>query len=681
MTYLILKNKGGNDLLSIFAPAISEDMVCLVKNITQSPFNEKSLLTILDSLPYGLFITDGEGKITYFNSAAERITGATISEAVGKYCKDIFNSDICEKDCIHNKICAAKDDITIRELDIRRSDGITCPIICTISPISPENGIAKWMYVFKDIADRKRLESDIKFYENRYRSIFEGSKDMIFITSKDSSITDVNQACLDLLEYGSKEEMLSLQSVETLFNNGMHWRVFQEQIERYGFIKDFEACFRKKDGTVIHCLMSGNAVRGINGEIVGFEAIAKDVTARMDGLRRLKAQHRKLSLLHSIAVAMNATQNLCDILAVALKKLLEALGLSSGGIFLINYDEPGFLLKAEQGLLTRLGSTTCHPVFHDFALRRSLINGNFPLEPQGTFPPFKVTLKAPKSPNYLNLICYLITRKEMASGFIALEVPLGRHIGDEDHRLIGSLGNFLGSAIENSRLLQALRQHRGELKGLTTKLFCSQEEERKRIAQELHDEAGQALTGINFMLETIIKTLTPDQADLGGQVLEVKKQINQTYQEIRRISHRLHPAVLTDLGLEPALESYLSDISKYRQIDIDFKMAGFERRLDPETETILYRIAQEVVTNTIKHSEAELFKLFIIKSYPHIILLAEDDGIGFDPGKLDKRRQALGLLSMRERVASVGGSFSIRSKKGEGTRIRIEIPVKELPDE
>ncbi len=421
-------------------------------------------------------------------------------------------------------------------------------------------------------------------------------------------------------------------------------------------------------------------MRGINGEIVGCEAIAKDITARMDDFQRLKAQHRKLSLLHSIAVTMNVTQNLADILAAALKKLLEALGLGAGGIFLINYDEPGFLLKAEQGLLARLGNDTCHPVFHDFALRKSLTKGKYPLEPHGTFPPFKVTLKAPNQ-KYCNLICYLITRKEMASGFIALEVPPGKHISDEDHRLIGSLSNFLGSAIENSRLLEALRQHRGELKSLTTRLFCSQEEERKRIAQELHDEAGQALTGINFMLETIIKTLTPDQDDLGRTVLDVKKQINQTYQEIRRISHRLHPAILTDLGLEPALESYLSDITRYRQMDIDFKMAGFEKRLDQETETILYRISQEVVTNTIKHSEAEFFKLFIIKSYPHIILLAEDDGVGFDPGALDKRRQALGLLSIRERVASVGGCFTIRSKKGEGTRIRIEIPVKELPDE
>ncbi len=681
MVGLIIKTKAVNDPAKL-APAGSEDMVCLAQSVTGKVFKEESLVKILDNLPYGLFITDGESKITYFNGAAELITGVSVSQAIGKHCKEIFKSDICVTDCTLEKISGSEDNIFIREFDIERADGKIFPIICTISPITYEDGPAKKkMYVFNDIVDRKRLEGDLKFFENRYRSIFEGSKDMIFITSKPGSINDANQACLDLLEYSSKEELLSLQSVEELFNNPMHWRVFQEQIDRYGFIRDFEACFRKKDGTVIHCLMSGNAVRGVNGEIVGYEAIAKDITARMDGLRRLKEQHRKLSLLHSVAVAMNVTQNLSDILMVALKKLLDVLGLCSGGIFLIDHVESAFLLKAQQGLLANLGSNTCYPVFHDFALRRSLLKGNFPLKPQGTFPPFKASLKDTESSKYLNLTCYLITRKEKASGFIALEVPPGKHIGDEDHRIIGSLGNFLGSAIENSRLLQALQQHREELKGLTARLFHSQEEERQRIARELHDEAGQALTGINFTIETIIKTLTPDLDHIREQAIDVKKQINRTYQDIRRVSHRLHPAVLSDLGLEPALESYLSDIAKYSRMDIDFKMVGFEKRLDPETETVLYRIAQEVVTNTIKHSGAELFKLFIIKSYPHIIFLAEDDGIGFDPSKLDKRRQALGLLSMRERVASVGGSFSLRSQKGEGTRIRLEIPVKELPDE
>jgi signal transduction histidine kinase len=88
-----------------------------------------------------------------------------------------------------------------------------------------------------------------------------------------------------------------------------------------------------------------------------------------------------------------------------------------------------------------------------------------------------------------------------------------------------------------------------------------------------------------------------------------------------------------------------------------------------------------VVTNTLKHSGAELLKLSIVKSYPHIIFLAEDNGVGFDLDKLNNRRDALGLLGMRERAALLGGSFSIRSSRAEGTRIRIEIPVKELPHE
>ena len=99
--------------------------------------------------------------------------------------------------------------------------------------------------------------------------------------------------------------------------------------------------------------------------------------------------------------------------------------------------------------------------------------------------------------------------------------------------------------------------------------------------------------------------------------------------------------------------------------------------MDPEIETVLYRLSQEASTNTLKHSSAKYFKLFIIKSYPHVIFLAEDDGVGFDSGDFDVHKQALGLLSMRERVAMLGGKFSLRTSKGNGTRIRIEIPLKE----
>jgi PAS domain S-box-containing protein len=681
------KNKQQDDLkdiddLKTIAPMVSEDIICIARNIFGSSLKEENLLAILDNLPYGLFTTDGEHKITYFNAAAELITGLPVSQALGKPCREAFNSDICANNCTLDKLNCTENNIYIREFEIKKPDGKSIPIICTTSSLTNQDGSVKQiMYVFRDILDRKRLEYDLKLSENRYQRIFEGSKDMIFVTSKEGKVKDANQACLDLLEYGSKYELMLMGSVEEVFNNAMHWRVFREQIDRHGFIKDFEACFRKKDGTNIHCLMSGNAVRGERGEIVGYEAIAKDITARMHGLRSLQRQHRKLSLLNSIAVAMNVSQDLNDILMVALKKLLDVLGLKGGGIFLIDHGKRGFSLKVQQSLLGKLGGNSCHVLLYDVALMRSLLKGNLSLKPQGTFPPFKATLVGTNNWNALELTCYLITRKEKASGFIGLEVPQGKKIGDEDHRILGSLGNFLGSAIENSLLLQTVQQHREELQRLTARLFHSQDEDRKRIARELHDEAGQALTGINFSLETIIKSLPGELESVKGQILDIKKQINHTYQEMRRMSHRLHPAVLSDLGLEPALESYLSDISTYSGLDIEFRMVGFEKRLDAETETVLYRIAKEVVTNTLKHSGAELFKLSIVKSYPHIIFLAEDDGVGFDPSKLENRRDALGLLGVRERVALIGGSFSIRSSRAEGTKIRIEIPVKELPDE
>jgi signal transduction histidine kinase len=206
-------------------------------------------------------------------------------------------------------------------------------------------------------------------------------------------------------------------------------------------------------------------------------------------------------------------------------------------------------------------------------------------------------------------------------------------------------------------------------------LFHSQEVERRRIAQELHDEVGQALTGINFTLETIEKVAAKEPERLKSHILEIKKQINRTYQEMRSLSHRLHPALLSDLGLEPALDAYLKNISEHSSLRIDFKMMGFGKWVNLDIESVLYRISQEALTNTLKHARATWFKLSIIKSYPNIIFLAQDDGIGFDAERLGST-QTLGLLSMRERAAMLGGKFTLRTSKGTGVRIRIEIPIK-----
>ena len=523
-----------------------------------------------------------------------------------------------------------------------------------------------------------KLEEDLKDSERRYRCLFEGSKDMIFITYKDGSFQDVNQAAVDLLGYVSKEDLMSVGSAEQVYHNTMHWEVFQRQIDREGFVKDFEAKFRKKDGSLLHCLLSGNAVWSKDGDVIGYQGIAKDITARMDAIQNFRQRHRELWVLNSVAFAMNKTHDLDAVLEIALKKALEVLGLAAGAIFLIDHDHTAYVMKKRYGLPAGITETTSQIRLHDESLMNALLQKDLVLTPEPIFPPFKAVLKHQKKNRSVELTCFLITAKEKASGFLALDVPPDRDItSGQDFHLLGSLGNFLGGAIENANLLETIRRHREELKGLTARLFHSQELERKRIAQELHDEAGQALTGINFTLETVEKELSSESAQVRDHILDIKKQINRTYHEMRRISYRLHPAILSDLGLEPALDAYLTDISKHSDLKVDFKMVGFEDRVDPEVESILYRISQEALTNTVKHANAGHFKLSIIKSYPQIIFLAEDDGIGFDAGDFSGHKQALGLLSMRERAAMLDGKFILRTARGKGTRIRIEIPLKE----
>jgi signal transduction histidine kinase len=281
----------------------------------------------------------------------------------------------------------------------------------------------------------------------------------------------------------------------------------------------------------------------------------------------------------------------------------------------------------------------------------------------------------------VKLTCFLIPGKEAPLGFLGLGLKDDVCVTDQDLALLGSLGNFLGGAIENSLLHQQVRQRSKELRKLTARLFHTQEVERKRIARELHDEAGQALTGINLMLDAIDKKLPDEAANLRDIIADIKKQVTHTYQGMRRLSHKLHPAILNDLGLKAALDADISIVKKHSNIHVEYRVIGFERNIDPELAIALYRLSQEAFTNTLKHAKAKHFKLSIIKSFPRIIFVAEDDGEGFEPSDINWLAGSLGLVSMRERAAIMGGSFTLRSSKGHGTQIRIEIPVKESRDE
>lgn len=638
--------------------------------------HNKSLGAILNNLSDAFMIMDAKGRIEFLNSAGEEITGYTSAEAKGMKCHELFKSNACNTERSFRADIGIKKVSNKRELIITCKDGTLLPIEGTTSTLIDTDGvIAGAVEVFTDISKIKRLEDGLKVSEYKYRRLFESTKDMIFITSKNGRFLDFNQALVDLLGYKDKKDLYRLEFVENIFIDIIHWQVFQKQITLNGYVKNFEAGFKTRDGSRLHCSLSASAVKDEQGNLIGYEGIAKDITARMDGFRNLYKHHQELLLLNTIAVTMNSVYGLKEVLSIALTEVMKLLDFSIGAIFLINHEKGSFDLKSQRGFSERINNDPLDLAFHDLELKKFFLGKNNVVTPKSIFPSFKVSLDNSETRKAIVLTCFLITEKEKPSGFMAFWIKNDEKLAIEDFHLLGSLGNFVGGAIANIHLIKTVQKHREELKRVTAQLFESQEAECKRISRELHDETGSSLIGINLKLDAVEKRIPVEAYETKTLLHHVKRQINHTYLEMRRISHRLHPALLTDLGLEPALDQYISEIAEQTSMDIVFKMIGFSGRINPDIETVLYRFSQEALSNTLKYARAKSFKLSIIRGYPSIIFIADDDGVGFDPNEDHPERPALGLLSMRERARMQGGNFVLRSVRGQGTRIRIEIPI------
>jgi signal transduction histidine kinase len=224
------------------------------------------------------------------------------------------------------------------------------------------------------------------------------------------------------------------------------------------------------------------------------------------------------------------------------------------------------------------------------------------------------------------------------------------------------------------RELEAREQMRRELLRHTV---IAQEDERARIARELHDETAQLLTAISLNLATLSKFT----AEGGDEILDRLQNLSRKMsREIYSLVHDLRPAQLDDLGLVPALQYLTEQEGKRTGLVVDFDVHG-SRRLDPLVETVIFRIAQEALTNVCRHAQVDHAQMIIVFSPDRVTFQVRDGGQGFDPDQKLVPPHGWGLAGMRERVESLGGSLSIRAAPGQGTLIEAAIPVSELAAE
>jgi signal transduction histidine kinase len=244
-------------------------------------------------------------------------------------------------------------------------------------------------------------------------------------------------------------------------------------------------------------------------------------------------------------------------------------------------------------------------------------------------------------------------------------------------RLLYSLAEKSSIALANAQLYDSLLSREKELEMLSGARVKAQEDERRRIAGEIHDSLGQMLTAIKFNVE-ILEDATNLQADEDRRrITEIKSLLDNAMAEAREISYNLMPSVLVDFGLVPALQFLGEQFSKRNHLNVHVHVSGVEDRLDPSTEVGLYRIAQEALTNITKHADASTVNIQLLGNAKSIRLILEDDGKGFMVNRLKPKkdkRHGMGLVSMRERAASFNGLFTLESRPGKGTEIIVEIP-------
>jgi signal transduction histidine kinase len=393
---------------------------------------------------------------------------------------------------------------------------------------------------------------------------------------------------------------------------------------------------------------------------------------------KLQKANRELSVLNTVGDALRQSLNLTSTMNTALERMIELSEAGFGCIFLKQQENQEPVIAAQSSRDVDFGITRLLPAL------RSHVTNIFSKERADAFkmPLRSIPLNNHREVDYFIATFIPLIGKESIPGVMVLVKK--NHCGFSIHEkeLYRSIGIQIGISIENALLFQRLLQKEESLSQLVHKLIAAQEEERRRIARELHDETSQSLTALSVGLRTAImaKARTPE---------EVKKRLGPLdgmasgmLEEISRMIQDLRPSLLDDMGLLSALDWYADVRLRSRGIQVSWEIVGIERRLPLELETTIFRLGQEAISNVAKHAKAESVTILIEFLDHHIVLEIDDDGNGFDAEQIlsnNLSSMAYGLLGMRERVDLFGGVLTIDSRVGVGTRVRAELPVMVAP--
>lgn len=278
-------------------------------------------------------------------------------------------------------------------------------------------------------------------------------------------------------------------------------------------------------------------------------------------------------------------------------------------------------------------------------------------------------------------ICVPLRSKDKVLGVLNVASRMPRRFTTNDMQLLYAIGDQLGIAIEQARLYERLRAARERLRRLARQNLVAEEEERRRIARELHDETSQSLSGIALQLQALIEmsAISGNQdAEFINGLKKVQSLTVQVHNEVSRLISNLHPALLDTLGLVPAVRQHAESRLQPLEINVSVETKGTEMRFPTDVEAAFFRFIQGAIGNIVQHAKAKNATILMEYQPDEFSLIISDDGQGFDVSEIvdvEESGRGRGLFSMRERIGFLGGTSGIESKIGEGTTVWAKVPI------
>ncbi|MBA2705140.1 MAG: PAS domain S-box protein [Blastocatellia bacterium] len=630
---------------------------------------------LLDTVEQSVIATNLDGIVIYWNQFAQQLYGWSSAEAIGRHIMELTTPDVMEEQALEIMAHLSQGESWTGEFEVQRRDGTTFPAQIINSPINEDNGtLIGILGVSSDITERKRVEQALRESESKYRLLVEQASDGIHTYDMEGNIIETNSRLCEMLGYTS-EELLRLNVKDLIPAADLAVDPIRFDELRAGKTILRERRLRRKDGVLLPVEISGRMIRDNV-----LQAIIRDSTERKrqeESLIELTRQLERQSNLFDTTLSsitdfayifdrdgrfLYANQPLLDLWGL---KLDEAVGKN---FFELQYpDDLALRLQQQiqQVIDTRQGLRDETPYTSpagDEGFYEYIFTPVFAAD--GT-----VEAVAGSTRDYTE-------RKQAEQALRSSEAKLQKSHEELERRVaerttaLSDMNAILQEEVGERRRIEVERVE------LLRRIVFAQEDERRRIAREMHDQFGQQLTALNLKLDAV-KEDCGDDKNLHEQVEALQMIARQLDEDVDHMVWQMRPTALDDLGLQAALSTYVENWSKHFGVPVQLHASGLdEDRLMPEVETALYRIAQEALNNVAKHAHATQVAIVLERRAGQVSLIVEDDGIGFDwQRQFVADDKGLGLIGMRERAALVGGTIEFESQPTEGATVVVRIPV------